>query len=150
MVTELLFADEISKQTLIEWIDNLTKEKTTREVIDRHYDELIDIYKGEMQKHLKCRSATKTSKKMFRHSLKPWWSEELQSLWDTMHMCELEYVKTPRNDLSFKAKFKKFREAEKTFDKTNKRCKRKHQRQQVDNIEKANVDDPVAFWDFIK
>ncbi len=60
---ELLFADENSKQTLIEWIDNLTEQKTTREVIDRHYNELMNIYKGEMHKHLKCLSATKSSKK---------------------------------------------------------------------------------------
>ncbi len=87
---------------------------------------------------------------MFRHSLKPWWSEELQTLWDEMHVCEHDYVKTPRSDPSFKAKFRKFRDAEKKFDKTNKRSKRKHQRQEVNNIEKANTDDPVAFWDFIK
>ena len=38
----------------------------------------------------------------------------------------------------------------KTFDKHNKHRKREYQRQQVLNIEKANTEDPAAFWDFFQ
>ena len=36
------------------------------------------------------------------------------------------------------------------FDKTSRMKKRKHARNKVLDIERVNVEDPVAFWDYIK
>ena len=74
----------------------------------------------------------------------------MQKCWDEMHVSELDYVKTPWNSPVYKKKFATFRAKEKIFDKLNKYSKRRHQRQQVHEIERANTENPVAFWDFIK
>ena len=71
-------------------------------------------------------------------------------MWDEMQAIEIDFSKTPRNSPNYKAKFELFKYKGKTFDKHNKRSKRQHQRQQVLNIEKANTEDPAAFWDFIQ
>ena len=103
-----------------------------------------------MREFFKSIDCTKASKKALRHSAKEWWDGEAQDLWDAMHQAELAYTKENQHDPSYKAKFRDFIAKQQRFDKVSQAKKRKTARNMVVNIEKANTEDPQAFWKFIQ
>ena len=89
------------------------------------------------------------SKKAFKHSRKDWWDDVAYNKWQKMHHCEREFLKYARSQMQ-KTLREKFIFAQYDFDKYIKRRKRQYLRNKVNEIETANVNDPVAFWEFIK
>ena len=102
-----------------------------------------------MKIHFKpIQNATKSNKQL-RHSKKAWWDDDLGELWTNMHKHERIYLKTPRHNTNHKQARLNFLHAQPTFDKNVKKKKRKFLRNRVQEIETANTNDPVAFWNFI-
>ena len=72
-------------------IDKLLYECSTLEELDNIYDRYVKVYHDEMGKHLRELDQTPKSKRLARHSPKPYWSDHLTELWQTCHEAEKLY-----------------------------------------------------------
>ncbi len=108
-------------------IDQLITEGNTQDKIDSLYLEIVDMYVQEMKRFPKQLSKMPKSKQAFRHSKKPFWSEELGQMWKLYHDAEKKYVKCPRNQFALRALKEEFKRAEDSFDKALRHAKCSHQ-----------------------
>ena len=132
-----------------EVITDLLKEKIEQEEMDKIYDKIVNMYYQEMSNFLKEIRKSPSSGKKARFTKRPYWSEELSLLWKTYHEAEKYYLSLQNGHVELSLARTKFIEAQNEFNKTLKKCKRSHQRKQVYDIEEANVNDPIEFWNSI-
>ena len=120
-----------------------------QEELDTVYTNFVDVYICEMKKYMKVVGATPKSKKLFKHKLKPYWSEELEQKWCIFHEAEKLYRKCPKQSPGYVDLRKRFIDSQNDFDKSLRCTKRSYNRRQIYELEKANVSNPTEFWKFI-
>ncbi len=108
-------------------------------------NELIILIQEEMKAHL---NEIKDRGKPKNHKLKqkPWWDDRMQTLWN--NVCDSEHLY-----LSCKGKGNKrqelknnFIQTRKLFDRESRKVKRKHQREQLEELKHLAEHDNVGFW----
>ena len=115
--------------------------------IDVFYTDMIGDIFNEMDKHIKYKEASKSTRKLYRNH-KPFWTEELTEAWRDMSQAEKNYVRN-RPSSSFSSN-KKLREIyflkRKSFDKLLRNTERSYNRNKSIEIEKINTENPTEFW----
>ena len=119
-------------------------------MLDSAYFDLQQIIMDELNRLHKWLTGLKKSRKALRHKPKEWWCNELERKWKLLKDCAKMYRKCPKMSLGAGEIRSQFNEAQKSFDKLVKKLKREHYRKKVQEIERANTADPMAFWNFIQ
>ncbi len=149
-VPDNFLSNSENAQKCIQWIDEIMNIRASQKETDKVHTKLLSIITDEMSLFLKKLSNTPCSKKAYRRVAKEWWDKEVESAWKNMRNAEREHLKIPNHDKRHKALYKTFVQKQHTFDKMSRAKKRRTQRNKVNDIEKANVSDPKAFWNYIK
>ncbi len=102
-------------------IDQLLLYRGNQEKFNDLYDDYVHLYQNEMDTYLKELSNTPKSKRVARHSTKPFWCEELTVLWKTFHNAEKCFLKCDKDDLGYKALKQDFWRPKKLLTKSSKR-----------------------------
>ncbi len=130
-------------------IDELLEMRSTQERLDEWYDEFVRVYHTEINMFYKKLENTTRSHKNYFISLKPWWLDDLSESAKVGHRAEHLYVKLVKEHKNAANAKTQFLQAQKQFDKLVKQSKRRWQRNQVFELEKANMDVPKVFWEHI-
>ena len=113
--------------------------------LDVLYDDYVMLYQNQMDLYLKELDVTPKSKRAARHSIKPFWCEELTALWKAFHNAEKGFVKCNKGDISYSVLKRRFLTAQKEFDKELKKRRCSHERSKVYDLEKSNIENPDEF-----
>ncbi len=143
-------ASEEKRQEIIALIDVLINEKMTQAKLDAWYESFIAVYHDEMNKFYRRLDDTPVSRKNYYIAKKEWWSDELNALAKETLVAERAYMKLVKKQVKCLKEKAIFLSKQKLFDKLVKQTKRRWQRNKVFELEKANIDDHQAFWQFIK
>ena len=127
-------------------IESLLNGRLNHEKIDDLYVQFVAMYHEKMGLFMKEISMTKKSKKAIKWTRRPYWDNELSMFWQEFHSSEKAYLHTTRSHRKYEELKKHFLTKQKAFDKLIKKKKRSFQRSEVYLLEKANTNDPVAFW----
>ena len=77
---------------------------------------------------------------------KPYWSDELQHLWDTMRIKENDFLKCRDNNQLRKRLRMDYTSARNSFDKALKQSERTYRKLQAIEIEDMSTTNPTEFW----
>ena len=111
--------------------------------IDTFYDEMMKDIFNEMDKHIRYKEASKSTRKLYRNH-KPFWTDELTDAWRDMSLAEKTYVRNrPSNSSNLREIFISKR---KYFDKLLRKTERAYNRHKAIEIEKINTENPTEFW----
>ena len=88
-------------------------------------------------------------RKKFKN-FKPYWSEELTTLWRDMASSEKLYRRCKQTSASRNYLYENFKMKQHIFDKSLRQAERKYNRNLADEIEEIKTNDPKSFWDHIK
>ena len=131
-----------------------TIQRIERSLCEQHdgqlaYSEFVELIKNEMDLKIPKRKQFKpnNSHKPHKSRTKPYWTSELQDLWDEVCKQEYKWLDNKRGVNSRSLK-EEFRVARKRFDKLNRQCKRKYQLDQQKQLqdEFENYANPRNFW----
>ena len=89
--------------------------------------------------------ATRRTSKRFKNR-KPYWSDELQHLWDTMRIKENDFLKCQDNNQLRKRLRMDYTSARNSFDKALKHSERAYRKLQAIEIEEMSTTNPTEFW----
>ena len=102
-----------------------------------------------MDEYLKYYDASgKCRKRLKLH--KPYWTDELTDLWKDMCHKEHMHRKCKDNRRQKSYKYASFINCRKVFDKLLRKTEQLYHRKTISEIESVCVDDPRAFWKYIK
>ena len=140
---------ESSFQQLMDTIHRIEQCLLEERDVQLAYTEFVDLIKREMDTKLPKRKQSKpgTSHNPHKSRAKPYWTSELQALWDDVCKTERLWLNNKRgvNGSSLK---EDFRVSRKKFDKLNRQCKRKYLLDQQKQLQEdfENYDNPRNFW----
>ena len=149
-VPQNFMTDNESKAALLSLINQIEQSRDSQQEINTIYDDIVNLYICEMKKHFHFTMDTPSSNKKVRFTRKPWWNEELTSLFKDMKSAEHNYLKSKRKGNQSRELRNVFKHKQDIFDKTIKRTKRNFQRSKSLLLEEVNSSDPNAFWNYIK
>ena len=127
-------------------IDSMLEQRLNQEAIDLIYEDFVEMHMSEMSKFMKELDQTPRAKKFLGHSRKPYRTEMLTEKWKECHEAERVYEKANKDEYGNIAPKSRSEFLYRKFDKLVKKAKRSHERSKVYNLEKANSEDPIAFW----
>ena len=140
---------ETSLQRLMDTIQRIEKCLLDERDVQRAYFEFVELLKCEMDAKLPKRGQVKSGASHHPHKsrAKPYWSSELQELWDATCKYERIWLNNKRGVNSGMLK-EIFRASRKKFDKLNRQCKRRYLLDQQKQLheEFENYDNPRNFW----
>ena len=154
---------ETSFQRIMDTIDKIEKYLTEERDVQKAYTEFTELVKVEMDAKLpkQRQYQTKALHKPHKSRAKPYWTIELQDLWD--EVCKLERlwltskrrVKSRSRNMqcvNSRVLRENFHSARRRFDKLNRQCKRKYQTQQQQKLQDdlENIENPRNFWSKIE
>ncbi len=127
-------------------IDSLLAQRLDQQRVDEVYDSFVEIHMNEMSKFMKELDKTPKTKKFVSHSSKPYWTEVMTEKWKECHEAEKAFEKANKLEHGYIALKDRSNFLLHKFDKMVKQARRSYERRKVHDLEKANVEDPVAFW----
>jgi len=140
---DFLVNDEI-RQKLLQTIDKIENYIKTENDIQHAYDEFENLIKDEMKNKLstyKCNSGIK------RKNYKPYWNDELGNQWSKVCETEKAWLRFKGPNCRKRTLKDVYCFERKTFDKLNRKYKRKYQVQQQQKLEdKLNSANRRDFW----
>ena len=141
-------------ELVLQAISKLENIVDTKKEIDNLWSEVKHIILAEMHKLPDLpRSNFKKQKQKFRKS-KPFWNEELETLWNNCCKAEKSYLKFKvQNNADFRHKNNlriNFKENQKIFDKKYRFYKRQHRKKEFSELETNARMDPTAMWAALK
>ena len=140
---------ELSRQAIMNIITNIETTRETQKCIDNIYDNLCTVIKNEMETMIpKYGLTTKTNKR--RKPRKPFWNDDLQSLWNVMCTREKDYLKYRGSNQGRQRLRLEYVSARNTFDKHLRQCERIFKREQAQDIEETITTNPTEFWRKVK
>lgn len=139
------FASDISKQAIQTLITRIERTRETQSNIDGIYTDLCDTILKEMDDTIPCFAPSNKTKKRFRNH-KPYWNEELSTLWKDMHFKERSFLKCTGNTNSKRLKRLQFQSAQKLFDRRLRFYERRHRNAFCEELETMTTKNPNEFW----
>jgi hypothetical protein len=143
-------SSEGDRRLLLSLIDSMEMCREQQASLDNVYKELTETLTGKMKEldpGFDCSIETRRR----RRKAKPFWNEELSSLWNEMRAKEKDFLKCKKqNSREWKEKLTSFKTTRKQFDKIFRREERKFKREQMRDIETICSNDPRTFWDQLK
>ncbi len=116
---------DVAQQALVHCIDSILLTTETQDEIDNMYSHVCNLNYSEMDNWFRSNNINSKSRKKFRTSSKPYWSDELSDLWKEMCIAETNYLKSIQNTPRRRNLLKLFKNKQHTFDKAFKKSKRK-------------------------
>ena len=152
-INDTFFMSKETQNLVFETIKKLENNIKTQEEIDNMWGEVKTIFLSEMSKLPDLPTSNANSNnKIFRKS-KEFWNDELAAIWSDVCRTEREYLAfkvSCNSQLSYKHALKSnYRNAQKLFDKKYRFYKRKHKKQNYDDLS-ASVANPVEMWAKLK
>ena len=147
-VPENLFNNEISASKILDLIADIENANGTQHSIDKLYDSLCNMYHDEMKRWFQCKNVHPSTKKRVKRIGKPFWNEQLQSLWNKMLVKEKLFIQA--KGASRTAHRLAFKTARKCFDREYRKEERKFRRSKELEIETVCTSDPKQFWKLLK
>ncbi len=117
-------------------------------LLDKVYDNLCKSIFEELDSSLGVKSATKKVRKRNK-CCKPYWSDDLQLLWNDMLAAEKKFVKC-KDKHTQKILRRSFKDKQLQFDRSLRKASRQYNRMVILELESACDDSPKKFWDTIK
>ena len=147
----------MSKETLeliLQAIKKLEVKVDTKKEIDLLWNEVKQVLLSEMNSLPDIpRTNCKKLNRKFRKS-KPFWNQELESLWFKTCEAESNYLRFKvhlRGDLQYKSYLRSiFKSAQLVFDKKYRYFKRRHEKEQFNELETFARSNPAAMWKALK
>ena len=131
---------------IIKLIDDILAARHTQEHVDNTYEKLINTVLDEMYEKLQYLDNNKRKDSGYS---KPFWNDELQSLYNDSIRIERIYKKcklrSERRDIRLQ-----FKRSRHDFDKVFRKYERQYRREQSERIEKACSSEPQRFWRDLK
>ena len=131
-------------------IDKLQSRCDTQNEVDILYNTMCATVYNEMDRFLdyKQYSGNNSGKRLKFH--KPYWNENLTSLWKEMTTKEHIYLKVKGSSRDKSVKRIAFVNARARFDRQLRICQRQYRKQEISDIEKVCTHNPREFWKYIK
>ena len=144
-----MFSSNMMKQSLLNIIESIERNRETQEEIDVIYKNTVEIIITEMNNKLPYIDPVSSSKKYYR-AHKPFWNEDLNSKWRDTHKKEKLFRKCKgsrnrKNDLR-----NQYKAAQKVFDKAFRTEERNYNVSLMNDIETSCFNDPKSFWKHLK
>ncbi len=140
--------NDIWRTALLELIGVFENRIHHQNNVDDNYNEFCSVIQNEMDKYLLVSESSKKVRKKFKYH-KPFWNEELTSLWKVMHDSEKAYKRSDSHNRK-NPLYQKFIRDQKQFDKMLKKTERSYYRGQCLDIENVETKNPTEFWKKIK
>ena len=128
-------------------IYRIEQRSRTLESIDDIYESLCQIYYTEMDVKLKYFNVN--CQKRARRSLKPWWNQNLKTLFDDFASSEKIYLKCKRRQHKTQL-FNEFKYKRKLFDREYRKAKRNFLHEEKVGISESETKNPSEFWSKLK
>ncbi len=147
-----MFNSELTKITLTNVINDIILTRETQDNIDEMYTRIVDIIIKEMNDNIPYRDfdTSKKCSKMFKNH-KPYWNDELTTLWKNMHEKEKQFIKYKGQNRVYKNELRNyFILSRKAFDKKLRFFDRRYHRGLDIEIEELSTKNPKQFWNHIK
>ena len=136
---------ELCRATISNKITSIETARENQESMDKIYDSLCHTIKAEMEATIQRYEATRHTSKRFKIR-KPYWSDELQHLWDTMRIKENDFLKCRDNNQLRKRLRMDYTSARNSFDKALKQSEPAYSKLQAIEIEDMSTTNPTKFW----
>ncbi len=143
-----MFMSEICKQALLNVINTIECNRESQSEIDTCYVNLTDIIVKEMSDKIPIFN-TRKDKKKFKVN-KPYWNDELSSLWKDMHVKEKEFLQQRGSNKKRIELRLRYKVALQKLDRNLRKYKRQYERGKVLEIESVCTNNPREFWSYIK
>ena len=141
------------RQSILAQIESLESCIKNQDSIDVLYKKFSEVVFAELDLYFKAKNTSKSTKRQYRHN-KPYWSEDLKTLWENMRDAENCFLKQSKTNCSNKKLRDQLRadyiKKRHIFDKALRQAERKYNQGVLTDIEKVNTQNPRAFWDYIK
>ena len=140
--------NEIACNELLNLIEELEVCRENQASVDKMYEKLITCIFAEMDRHLFKYTGVK-SKKMYKVK-KPYWNDELKSLWSDMCNKEKTYLAYRGSNHIRSLLRQQFLDASRIFNKKLRQAERNYNKSMQDEMESVCTDNPRQFWEYIK
>ncbi len=87
-----LFNSNIACEAILQCINNIETLQASQQEVDTMYENVCNTYYKEMDLWFKSNNVNSVLKKKFRNSYKPFWNDELTTLWKNVCKAESEYL----------------------------------------------------------
>lgn len=114
------------------------------------YDSFCNTYYMEMDRTLPFRRVQPGTRKRARHSVKPFWNDQLTVLLKKLADLEKQYLNCRHNGRERTTRRAEYLRAQRVFDKEYRKHKRKYHRETMSNIERLHTENPKEFWQELK
>jgi hypothetical protein len=148
-IPEDFMNSELSRLALLGLISQIERCRETQSEIDRIYETLCSTILSEMDAKIPKYETHKQSSKRHKHK-KPYWNEELQSLWDTMRDKENKFLKCSGDRRTRNALRSDYTRSRDIFDKTLHKSERCFRASMATEIEEFTSSNPREFWNKIQ
>ncbi|VDI35540.1 Hypothetical predicted protein [Mytilus galloprovincialis] len=139
---------DIQRSALLTLIENIERCRETQDNIDKIYNELCEIIFSEMNDKIP-KFEDNSSKKRYKHR-KPYWNDNLMSLWNKMSIKEKEFTHCKGNRNTRASLRNSYIQARDIFDKTLRRTERTYRKMKAVDIEAMTTKKPNDFWEKIR
>ena len=130
-------------------IDRITYSETSQSAVDDLYSFMCSSIFTEMDKYIPYKEQGRGMRKRFKN-FKPYWNEDLTTLWRDMVSFEKQYKRCTKNSTIKSNLWAAFKHKQYAFDKALRQAERAYNRSLADDIESINSEDPKLFWEHIK
>ena len=136
-------SSELTRRAFLDIIRNIELCRENQENVDKLYDDFFDKLIIEMDENIPSFDCSKKTRK-------PYWDDDLETLWHNFHMKEKAFLKF-QGDRYMKNRLRNdFKNARNIFDKRLRSAERKYRRSLAIDVEHVSTENPKAFWDHIK
>ncbi|XP_060556851.1 uncharacterized protein LOC132717406 [Ruditapes philippinarum] len=140
---------DMVKSAIFNLIDRIERCRETQGEIDAIYDNLCKLITREMHDKIPQINASSRTQRRRKH-LKPYWNDELQSLWYNMNTKERAFLKCDQNNRYRQTLHNEYIGARNDFDKLLRQCERAYRYAKAIEIEEMSTSNPNDFWQKIK
>jgi hypothetical protein len=128
-------------------INSIENNRTSATEISKIYEELTSEIQQHMEEVLDVKNLNKTTTKnrKAKHH-KPFWNENLSTLWKETCKVEKEFLNYKGNRKHTAEKREKYHKSRRNFDKELRRADRKYNAERRDRIDQLDTNNPKEFW----
>ena len=141
--------NDLWKQNVSQMIESIEQMHVNQNDIDLYYDKFCKTLITEMDKYVNFKEISRPTRKRLKNT-KPYWTNELTSLWKSMSDKERTFLKSKGTNRYRTILRNEYLLAQKVFDKALRKTERTYYRKQLERIEEVNTSNPREFWDHIK
>lgn len=136
---------DLTRQAILHIISRIEQSRETQNEIDAIYEQLCQFISREMETSIPKYGITKKTNKRLKNK-RPYWNEELQSMWNLVRDKENVFLKFRGNNRSKSCLRAEYTTARDKFDKTLRREERAYRRSKALDIERMSTTNPNDFW----